>query len=61
MCQSHTTLHSLTVDFDFFLEFFYVDMFLCLLSALLIFDQFCDIKDMFRICAHAIWEYALNV
>ena len=69
MCQSHITLHSLTfdVDFDFCLTFswnffvLHMNMSLCLLYSSLIFDQFYDIKYMFKICAHVVWEYALNV
>ena len=44
MCQSHTTLHYLTFDFDFCLTFSWIFFFLhinislCLLSASLIFD-----------------------
>ena len=50
-----TTLHSLTFDFDFCLTFswnffLHIYMSLCLLSVSLIFDQFCDIKYMFKIC-----------
>ena len=57
-----------TFNFDFCLTFswnfcvmLHMNMSLCLLYASLIFDHFYDIKYMFRICAHIIWEYALNV
>ena len=62
----YTTLHFLTFDFDFCLTFSWI--FFCILTCLHvfwvplnIFDQFCDIKYIFRICAHVVWEYALNV
>ena len=66
MCQSHITLHYLTfdVDFDFCLTFswnflmLHMNMSLCLLYSSLIFDHFYDIKYMFRLYAHDVWEYA---